>query len=476
MLSVSPELIPYLEEYLEQQATTSTFDLGIIYVEALGELCQDGTTATSQLASEAFIMWNERHPRTAGKQWGRHIRWGELYPRIDYTARELSIGNLHFLRIDMGFELPLGVHLRTALGGPGKVEKNQCICAHLALGLEWPLQGRPRRVPNKSRVSTLASHLRRDEYQQAHDFTSTCNYPSPKMSDKLYSMAHDVMPPNRDRSFQDINLCLSGIVATLSKHVIRVFDLERQDNRSRINVHQFGDVDQKTRLDDSINLLVWRGHMGFLMPSTDNRPTSWRDWVQQVGEITVQDWAPWGDMMARGTDHSADLAIYPCKTCFRMCRFAPPELQPNELTSVGGLQPVKDSEVYRACVRRLYNLFDIDDLPLLEPPPGRENRDHTYSSAPTQTTDQPREPYAWDRMTLLERPLLPEQRLAPNQRAYQMEKEEQYLPDVVTTGSQDENVYGGSPSSEYNMHPAFEVIRLKRLRHSSLEDEAPNAK
>ena len=78
-------------------------------------------------------MWNERHPRTAGKYWGEHVGWGERYPRIDCVAQELVIGNLHFLRIDMGFELPLVLHLRTALGEQDKLEKNQRARVHLSL-------------------------------------------------------------------------------------------------------------------------------------------------------------------------------------------------------------------------------------------------------------------------------------------------------------------------------------------------------
>ena len=101
------------------------------------------------------------------------------------------------------------------------------------------------------------------------------------MSDKLYSLARGVIPPNHDRGFHDINLFLSGIEATASKHVIRVFDLEWKDNRARINVQQFGDVEQTTGLGESINLLVRRGHMRFLMPSADTMPTSWRDWVRK---------------------------------------------------------------------------------------------------------------------------------------------------------------------------------------------------
>ena len=98
----------------------------------------------------------------------------------------------------MGFEIPLGAQLRTALGEPGNIEKNQCVCVHLALGLEWLAQGKPRRVPNKARVMTIATQLRRAEFQQAQEFMDVCPAPWSKITDKLYSLARDVMtPPSR---------------------------------------------------------------------------------------------------------------------------------------------------------------------------------------------------------------------------------------------------------------------------------------
>ena len=59
-----------------------------------------------------------------------------------------------------------------------------------------------------------------------------------------------------------------------------IFDLEWRDDRTTINVHQFGDVDQNVGLGASINLMVWRGHMRFLLPAEDTRDTIWRDWQQ----------------------------------------------------------------------------------------------------------------------------------------------------------------------------------------------------
>ena len=90
-----------------------------------------GAENDKQRASAALVMWNERHPRSAGGQPQDHISWGDRYPRIDYSAQELTIGDLAFLCIDMGYELPLSTHLRSALSEPDKLERNQCVCARI---------------------------------------------------------------------------------------------------------------------------------------------------------------------------------------------------------------------------------------------------------------------------------------------------------------------------------------------------------
>ena len=72
--------------------------------------------------------------------------------------------------------------------------------------------------------------------------------------------------------------------------------------------------------------------------------------------------------------------------------------------------------------------------------------------------------------------ILPEQKFARNKRAYHLEPEAQYIPDEATTNSQDENMYDGSPSREYNMRPSFGIMRLWRLRQTSNVDEIPKNK
>ena len=83
----------------------------------------------------------------------------------------------------------------------------------------------------------------------------------------------------------------------LSQAVVRIFDLEGRDQRTVVTVHQFGDVDQKVPLNESLNLMVWRGHMRFLLPTEDTRATSWRGWQQQVDVVLVHPWVTWNQVM-----------------------------------------------------------------------------------------------------------------------------------------------------------------------------------
>lgn len=127
-----PELVPFVQEYMRLQEVTPSCDLHVLYRQDLGVLRDGGSEHMSQQAAAALIMWSERHPRSAGKNEEQMVNWGDRYPCIDYVAQELSIGDLYILRIDMGYELPLGAHLGAALWEPGKIEKNQCVCTRCA--------------------------------------------------------------------------------------------------------------------------------------------------------------------------------------------------------------------------------------------------------------------------------------------------------------------------------------------------------
>ena len=93
--------------------------------------------------------------------------------------------------------------------GPGEFERNECVCAHLALGMEWAAQGRPRRIPNKSIVMDLLAQVRSAEFQQAQMFMNIPDKPTMKSGAKLFPLPRDVMSPRHDRNFQVVILYLS---------------------------------------------------------------------------------------------------------------------------------------------------------------------------------------------------------------------------------------------------------------------------
>ena len=159
-----------------------------------------------QDASAALLMWSERHHRTAGGHPTLHVRWGGPYPGVDYTAQELTIGKLSFLCVDVGLELPLPTHLRTARNESDTADRSQCFCARLALVSEWFPQGRAKRIPTKSRVMSLASQLRSGAYQNAQQFPERCHLPRTKLEAKMYSTTHDITSPRPGWNFRGMHL------------------------------------------------------------------------------------------------------------------------------------------------------------------------------------------------------------------------------------------------------------------------------
>ena len=165
-------------------------------------------------------------------------------------------------------------------------------------------QGLPRSIPAKNRVMALETQIRSAEYRQAQEFMSRRTQPYSEITPKLFSLEHDVMTPNRDRGFQDIHLFLAGLELALRQRAVRIFDLEWRGNHTTINVHQFGGMEQRIDLDAIINWTVWRGRTGFLLPSTDARPTRWRDWQQQVGAVISHEWTPLASILAIDNEDS----------------------------------------------------------------------------------------------------------------------------------------------------------------------------
>ena len=184
--------------------------------------------------------------------------------------------------------------------------------------------------------------------------------------------------------------------------------------------------------------------MGFLFPSTDARPTSWRDRSQQAGEITINEWIPRAVTMFNDNDEPTIIVLYPCKTCFKLCRFAPPELQAQEMDDVDGAQPIQDDISHGEMIQQLYRLFAIPDLSMMEHPPGRiYGAAGTYSGPSTNKSSRASDPGRIRRLPLLERPR--------NAAVYQLKEDEHYQPAVDMCDVADENRFADSPHRPENI-------------------------
>ena len=137
---------------------------------------------------------------------------GDLRRRYVWVIRRcalipvVSIGELDWLGIDFGENLPMGDKLRTALSEGGEVECNQRAALHLEASYEWALQGRPRGHPSLSRVQTVGTLLRQEESQEAFDRMTTSCEPAGLRDFEVASSARDVISAHRDRGFEDLDL------------------------------------------------------------------------------------------------------------------------------------------------------------------------------------------------------------------------------------------------------------------------------
>ena len=151
----------------------------------------------------------------------RHLRLngGNKEQLIDCDVEELTAGALKFHLIDYGDELDLSVETRTTLCTGNSTENNHCALLAFSAGIEWCLQGRPNRVPSKSRVRMLAKVLRAIDLSEARRFAGervknhleswrvllTTFYPMPMagifgVSHGSYSLPLEVLPTDLYRS------------------------------------------------------------------------------------------------------------------------------------------------------------------------------------------------------------------------------------------------------------------------------------
>ena len=220
--SIRPQLVEALLNFDEPPADNDAMRGRC--ADVLTKLVRNGDRRDSQSAASALdsLLCPERRAGRAEPL----VIWGEKIRCIDFSSQSVQIGGLHYNAVDFGDCISLSAHLQKALGEPNKEESNQCVVLHVAGAHEWRSQNCPRRVPNKSRVNSVAGELRQVEYQSAIRFVSTVKKPRTQREHELWSVAHDVMTPNHDRQFRELPAFLAtGLLR--NGEVLRIFRYRR---------------------------------------------------------------------------------------------------------------------------------------------------------------------------------------------------------------------------------------------------------
>ena len=159
----------------------------------------------------------------------------------------------------------------------------------------------------------------------------------------------------------------------------------------------------------------------------------------RIGWIALLKWGDrnarlghWATLLRNDTEGPHELTRYPCRTCFKLSRFIPAELQTPNLHPVGKGYEANGEHAHQDSLRKLYRFFFyIANLPVLSPPDGCGR---SYATSPCNPRDDRRGRAPTQDLPLLERPT---QKLVR-----WLADEEQYRP---SEGEMEvgENLYGG---------------------------------
>ena len=186
----------------------------------------------------------------------------------------MRIGDLYYSSIDLGESITAPPQLQNALGLPGQTEFNQCVLLHLAAAYEWKEQKCSKKVPNRTRVDSLATQLHLAEYQQASQCVSMIMKPHTQGEDEIWSQAQDVMTPNHDRQLRGLPLFLQQRLAHIKEMTLRIIDIDSSGPNSTINMHVFG-PNTSNEISTDLTICAWEDHMRFLIPSAETTSEAW---------------------------------------------------------------------------------------------------------------------------------------------------------------------------------------------------------
>ena len=175
-------------------------DWGGGIIQAMDVLVEKCTKRMSQIALvEISARRQDDMHRTGEAQ--RPIIWTDPTDMGDVSAHQLIVGNLDFSVLDYGNLLHLPLRMRQTLNEWDTAEKNQRSTTHLADGVEWKLQKRPRGFSLGSSVSHVASGMRILEYERGKG-ALTSNELGPFTEKVAQATVHGILTANRDRDFR----------------------------------------------------------------------------------------------------------------------------------------------------------------------------------------------------------------------------------------------------------------------------------
>ena len=222
-------IAPFVKNYIythdvECSGSINPTRLNDWYYAALLELATNGCKSHQQFDRAALGLSEDEKDKYAGRPMPNIVKWGEKIQCVDYSSQSIQIGALHFTLVDLGDTITLSTSTQKALRVPIREETNQCLALHIAAA-EWKYLGCPKRVPNRSRVDALASHVRKYEYKQASAFATHVETALTKREFEPMSVAHDAMSPHHDHQFRELIAFLSGIVDVGIFPHLRIFEI-----------------------------------------------------------------------------------------------------------------------------------------------------------------------------------------------------------------------------------------------------------
>ena len=225
---------------------------------------------------------------TGGESKSRAVDWGLIVDNTDFIMQEVRIGTLNFNAVDFGDDIRLSQISREHLACGDANEINQCTLLHLCAGLEWVSQKRPKRVPSRSRVETLARTLREKEINEAQEMLDTSS--TSTVEEVVRSLTHDVLTPHHDRDFRTTCLFLLDEISELAIQAFRIVEVSDDCTSTIVHNFQISAVEDET---NPIYCIAYRGHMRWMQPSVLTGRNLWKEWRNQfdcIREIMAINW------------------------------------------------------------------------------------------------------------------------------------------------------------------------------------------